>query len=60
MVGATNKANQSQCKTLLAQFDMLYPTIDDQQWAMQQIKRFQFTHRIGKEDCLIAAVSYRL
>jgi predicted nucleic acid-binding protein len=27
---------------------------------MQQLERFQFTHHIGKEDCLIAAVSYRL
>jgi predicted nucleic acid-binding protein len=60
MAGATNKVNQSQCKILLAQFDMLYPTTDDQQWAMQQFERFQFTHRIGKEDCLIAAVSHRL
>jgi hypothetical protein len=60
MVGATNKVNQSQCKTLLDQFDLLYPTADDQQWAMQQLEQFQFTHRIGKEDCLIAAVTYRL
>ena len=60
MEGTANKANQLQCKTLLSQFDILYPTSDDQQWAMQQLERFQFTHHIGKEDCLIAAVPYRL
>lgn len=60
MAGTTNKANQSQCKTLLAQFDILYPTTDDQQWAMLQLEQLQFTHHIGKEDCLIAAVSHRL
>jgi predicted nucleic acid-binding protein len=38
---------------------LLYPTTNDQQWAMQQIERFQFSHHIGKEDCLIAAVAYR-
>jgi predicted nucleic acid-binding protein len=60
MAGTTNKVNQAQCKTLLGQFDILYPTPDDQQWAMQQLERYQFTHHIGKEDCLIAAVAYRL
>jgi predicted nucleic acid-binding protein len=27
---------------------------------MEQLERFQFSHRIGMEDCLIAAVAYRL
>jgi len=27
---------------------------------MQQLERFQFSQPIGKEDCLIAAVAYRL
>jgi len=60
IAGASNKVNQTQCKILLDQFDLLYLTADDQQWAMQQLERLQFTHHIGKEDCLIAAVSYRL
>jgi predicted nucleic acid-binding protein len=60
MQGASNKANQVQCKLLLGQFDYLYPTSADQQWAMQQLERFQFSHHIGKEDCLIASVAYRL
>jgi len=60
MEGASSKANQVQCKSVLAKFDLLYPTSADQQWAMQQLERFQFSHHIGKDDCLIASVAYRL
>lgn len=60
MAGATSKAIQTRCKTLLSQFDLLYMTDTDQQWAMQQLERFQFSHRIGKDDCQIASVAYRL
>jgi predicted nucleic acid-binding protein len=60
MEGASNKGNQSQCKTLLEQFELLYPSSSDQQWAMQQLEQFQFSHHIGKEDCLIASVAYGL
>jgi predicted nucleic acid-binding protein len=60
MEGASNKANQTQCKTLLEEFEMLYPISTDQQWAMGQLEQFQFSHHIGKEDCLIASVAYRL
>ncbi len=45
---------------LLSQFDFLYLTSADQQWAMQQIERFQFSHHIGKDDCLIASAAHRL
>ncbi len=27
---------------------------------MAQLERFQFSHHIGKEDCLIASVAHRL
>lgn len=60
MEGANNKANQAQCKHLLGQFDVLYLTPTDQRWAMQQLERFQFSHHIGRNDCLIASVAYRL
>jgi|GEM_PF-1666439 len=58
--GVSNKANQAQCKQVLEKFDLLYPTSADQQWAMQQLERFQFSHHIGKDDCLIASLAYRL
>ncbi len=60
MEGASNKANQAQCKAILSQFDTLYLTFADQQWAMQQLELFQFSHHIGKDDCLIASLAYRL
>ncbi len=60
MEGVSNKANQVQCKNLLRKFGLLYPTSADQQWAMQQLELFQFSHHIGKDDCLIASLAYRL
>lgn len=60
MEGATSKANQAQAKGILAQFEMLYLTPTDQQWGMNQLERFQFSHHIGMNDCLIASVAYRL
>lgn len=60
MQGASSKAHQADAKRLLAKFDLLYPHISDYQWAMQQLERFQFSHHIGMNDCLIAAVVYRL
>jgi predicted nucleic acid-binding protein len=60
MEGASNKTNQARCKILLSQFILRYPTAIDQRWAMQQLEHFQFSHHIGKEDCLIAAVAHRL
>lgn len=60
MEGTTNKANQVQCKSILRKFDLIYLATNDQHWAMQQVERFQFSHHVGKDDCLIAAVAYRL
>jgi len=44
----------------LNQFELLYPSATDQEWAIQQLERFQFSHHIGRDDCLIASVAYRL
>lgn len=60
MEGTTGKANQVQAKRILAQFEMVYLTIADQQWAMEQLERFQFSHHISMNDCLIASVAHRL
>ena len=60
MEGTSSKANQTECRNILSQFELLYLTLTDQQRAMQQLDRFQFSHRIGMDDCLIAAVAYRL
>ncbi len=60
MQGASNKARQTQSKNILAQFVMLYSNAADQQWAMNQLEAFQFTHHIGMNDCQIAAIAHRL
>ncbi len=60
MSGATSKANQGYSRDILDQFEMLYLTSADQQRAMTQIERFQFSHHIGMNDCLIASVAHRL
>ena len=60
MEGASSKANQAQSKAVLDKFELLYTTSDDQQWAMQQLEHFKFSHHIGMNDCLIASVAHRL
>lgn len=60
MAGANSKATQAASKQILSRFNLIYLTVDDQQWAMQQLETFQFSHHIGMNDCLIAAVSRRL
>lgn len=60
MEGTTSKANQALTKNIIDQFEVVYLTSSDQQWAMEQLERFQFSHHIGMNDCLIAAVAYRL
>lgn len=60
MEGTTSKVNQVYSKDILNQFEILYLTTIDQQWAMTQLERFQFSHHIGMNDCLIASVAHRL
>jgi len=60
MVGAAGKAGQTRCKAIFGQFDLVYLTQGDQEWAMQQMERYRLSHGVGINDSLIAAVSYRL
>lgn len=60
MSGATSKAHQTYSKNQLEQFEIIYPTISDYHWAMDQLEAYQFSHRIGISDCLIASIAYRL
>jgi len=60
MEGSSSKAHQEDAKSILHKFELLYPVPADWRWAMEQLERFQFSHRIGMEDCLIAAVVYRM
>ena len=60
MQGTNSKANQTRSKAILSQFEMLHLTQIDQLWAMRQLEYFQFSHRAGMNDCLIASVAHRL
>ena len=60
MQGAGSMASQTLCKNILAKFELLYVSLTDQVWAMQQLERLQFSHHIGMHDCIIAAVANRL
>lgn len=60
MQGATSKAKQAQAKHILAQFELLCLPADDQQRAMEQLERFQFSHHISMSDYPIAAAARRL
>lgn len=60
MEGVSSKANQRESKRILDRFELLYLTAVDQHWAMERLERFQFSHHIGMDDCLIASVAHRL
>jgi predicted nucleic acid-binding protein len=60
MEGASNKANQAQCKGILSQFDLIYLTAVDPDWAMRQMENYRLSHGVTTEGCLIASVAYRL
>lgn len=44
MEGASNKTNQAQCKNLLSQFELLYLTAADQQWAIFRRESYPHLH----------------
>ena len=58
--GATSKASLRDTKAIMAELEIVHLTPHDQQWAMRQLERFQFSHHIGMADCLIASVAQRL
>jgi predicted nucleic acid-binding protein len=57
---ARGKTQRAESEHLLAQFALAYLTPEDQHWAMEQFARFQFSHHIDMNDCLIASVAARL
>ena len=60
MYGACSKAKQVASRTILSQFDMMYLTSVDQDWAMTQMERFRLSHGVTTNDCLIASIAHRL
>ena len=60
MYGAPSKREQTRTQALLDQFDLLYLTQADMDWAMQQLLTYRLSHGIAVMDCLIASVCHRL
>jgi predicted nucleic acid-binding protein len=58
--GGPNKVKRLQAAQLLQQFEMIYLTQTDLDWAMQQQLTYELRYGVGMMDCLIASVSYRL
>ena len=58
--GALTKIAQQRAIKLLQQFEMVYFTQADLDWAMRQQLAYRLSHNAGINDCLIAAVPHRL
>jgi predicted nucleic acid-binding protein len=58
--GASGKSGRATAKALLDQFELVYPTQTDMDWAMQQLFRYRLSHGVAVMDCLIASVCHRL
>jgi predicted nucleic acid-binding protein len=58
--GASSKTKQVSCKAILSQFDKAYLVSTDQDWAMKQMEQYRLSNGVSINDCLIAAVAYRL
>lgn len=58
--GAKNKIAQNKARDLAANYDMVYLTETDFDWAMQHHAAYSLSHGIGLIDCLIASVNARL
>ncbi len=58
--GARDGRAQHRAVKFLKQFEMVYLTQSDMDWAMQQLRIYQLSHNVGMMDCLIAAPVHRL
>jgi predicted nucleic acid-binding protein len=58
--GASGKRGQVTARALLGQFELVYLTVADVDWAMQQLLTYRLSHGSTIMDCLIASVCHRL
>jgi predicted nucleic acid-binding protein len=58
--GAPGKTGQAACHRILDQFEMVYLTETDMDWAMQRLLARRLSHGVAILDCLIASVCHRL
>lgn len=60
IVGAANARAQEDSLRLLSEFELVYLSQADQDWAMQQLAHLRLSHGAGMNDCLIASAAHRL
>lgn len=60
VVGAVNEHVQDESLRVLRLFNVVHLTIADQDWAIRQLARYRLSHGADMNDCMIAAVAYRL
>jgi predicted nucleic acid-binding protein len=58
--GGQNKAERMRAARLMKQFEMIFPTPADFEWAMRAQMNYELSHGTGMMDCLIASASNRL
>ena len=58
--GVKNGQAQRLALEFLRDFERVDLTIEDMDWAIEQLIRYQLSHNIGGLDCLIAAASHRM
>jgi predicted nucleic acid-binding protein len=58
--GAPGRAGQARSLKLFKQFNLVYLTEEDQDWAMQQMITYRLSRGVEINDCLIASVCHRL
>ena len=60
ITGGDNKLERQRAAQVMEQFEMIYLTQADLEWAMETQMRYELSHGVGMMDCLIASVSHRL
>jgi predicted nucleic acid-binding protein len=58
--GGDNKIKRRRAAQFMEQFEMIYLTDADLEWAMEAQMQYELSQGVGMMDCLIASVSHRL
>lgn len=58
--GVQNRRDLDKAYTFFATCQIVPLTLDDMEWATDQLARFRLSHNVDAFDCLIASASHRL
>ncbi len=57
LVGCRNKREQSHLEKFIQQFEILHPSVDSSQIAVNLIKQFRLSHNMRMADAMIAGIA---